>query len=510
MPVTASASGRWWGENVPLHPGTNTLTVAVTSPGQPGTNKTSHVVLDNPPQFDYDDAGNMTSDGKNHYTWNDEDRLATVTPLFPKHGEQKFAYTYDHQGRRVYTDRSTYDGNTGTWAAASRTFYQYQGWNVVGATLLNPVPGGYAPVSNTACVWGVDLSGLLLGAGGVGGLLALRDAAGNLAEYHYDFNGNVVGMTDPASGQIVAEYTYDPFGKRLTATGPLAAANPFRFSTKIEEETGWNYYGYRFYAPDIGRWPNRDPIGENGGVNLLCMVGNSTITYNDFIGLLVIYIGGAMEESTDQLNDQCKAAGADACFPWDAQDEIVKKIKDTLESSPCEPITLIGHSYGGDTAFDVAELLKCYDGLCEFNIITLDPVSQLDPDVWFGGPNRSSHIDQWINIYQPAGPLDVIADVPVVGWLIGGIWAGGSVIIGSNNGVATGGGQWNREPQADINIPARDSNGDLIDHQAVDEMLNLIYPDMGMTVREYIETMKALNKFPLPPDVESGIGPQEK
>ncbi|MFO1529370.1 MAG: hypothetical protein U1F77_06415 [Kiritimatiellia bacterium] len=31
-------------------------------------------------------------------------------------------------------------------------------------------------MSNTACVWGVDLSGLLQGAGGVGELLALRDA----------------------------------------------------------------------------------------------------------------------------------------------------------------------------------------------------------------------------------------------------------------------------------------------------------------------------------------------
>ena len=90
------------------------------------------------------------------------------------------------------------------------------------------------------------------------------------------------------------------------------------------------------------------------------------------------------------------------------------------------------------------------------------------------------------------------------------IWAGGSVIIGSNNGVATGGGQWNKEPQADINIPARDADGDVIDHQAVGEMLDLTYPGKEMTVRDFIELLKARNKFPLPPDIESVIGPQEK
>ena len=31
-----------------------------------------------------------------------------------------------------------------------------------------------------------------------------------------------------------------------------------------DDETDLLYYGYRYYNPSTGRWPNRDPIGENG------------------------------------------------------------------------------------------------------------------------------------------------------------------------------------------------------------------------------------------------------
>jgi RHS repeat-associated protein len=43
----------------------------------------------------------------------------------------------------------------------------------------------------------------------------------------------------------------------------LAFLNPFRFSTKYQDdETGFLYYGYRYYDPSTGRWPNRDPLGD--------------------------------------------------------------------------------------------------------------------------------------------------------------------------------------------------------------------------------------------------------
>ena len=70
------------------------------------------------------------------------------------------------------------------------------------------------------------------------------------------------------------------------STGTVAAEIPFRFSTKYQDaETGLLYYGYRYYDPITGRWLNRDPIGERGGLNLYGIVSNATTNDVDYLGL---------------------------------------------------------------------------------------------------------------------------------------------------------------------------------------------------------------------------------
>jgi RHS repeat-associated protein len=44
------------------------------------------------------------------------------------------------------------------------------------------------------------------------------------------------------------------------------------------------YYGYRFYDPETGRWPSRDPIGEDGGINLYGFVNNDGVNAWDYLG----------------------------------------------------------------------------------------------------------------------------------------------------------------------------------------------------------------------------------
>jgi hypothetical protein len=47
---------------------------------------------------------------------------------------------------------------------------------------------------------------------------------------------------------------------------------------------GVTYYGYRWYDPVTGRWPSRDPIEEEGGINLYGFVNNASTLLVDVLG----------------------------------------------------------------------------------------------------------------------------------------------------------------------------------------------------------------------------------
>src|SRR5690606_32954149 len=53
----------------------------------------------------------------------------------------------------------------------------------------------------------------------------------------------------------------------------------------LDGETGYYNYGYRYYIPWLGRWLNRDPIGERGGLNLYGFVNNDGVNDADYLGL---------------------------------------------------------------------------------------------------------------------------------------------------------------------------------------------------------------------------------
>ena len=60
-----------------------------------------------------------------------------------------------------------------------------------------------------------------------------------------------------------------------------------RFSTKYtDEESGLVYYGRRYYDPKDGRFVGRDPIEEQGGINLYAFVANNTVNTWDYLGML--------------------------------------------------------------------------------------------------------------------------------------------------------------------------------------------------------------------------------
>lgn len=230
--------------------------------------------------FSYDADGNLTNDGRWKYVWDGENRLVSMsTPTTAPSGSRKsLTFGYDSRGRRI--SKTVRDWTGSTWVKVIDEKYLYDGWNQL--TSLN--------ASNNAVVraflWGSDLSGSMQGAGGVGGLLAVKATGSSVTFPAYDGNGNVTALIDAAEGNTFANYDYGPFGEVIRASGTAAKTNPFRFSTKFQdEETDQLYYGYRSYNPSTGKWLNRDPIEELGGMNLIGMIGNDPINAVDSLGL---------------------------------------------------------------------------------------------------------------------------------------------------------------------------------------------------------------------------------
>ena len=59
-----------------------------------------------------------------------------------------------------------------------------------------------------------------------------------------------------------------------------------------ETASGMFFYGFRYYDPETGRWPSRDPIEERGGLNLYGMVANNSVNAWDYLGLSSNCCGG--------------------------------------------------------------------------------------------------------------------------------------------------------------------------------------------------------------------------
>jgi RHS repeat-associated protein len=203
---------------------------------------------------------------------------------------RSIAWGYDFLGQVITADRSyQYDAQSRRIAkttGTNKSVFLYNGWNSI---------ADYSLASNQFTLqktrlWGTDLSGSMQGAGGVGGLLLITDHSALITSHYplYDGNGNVSEYLT-TTGTLAAHYEYDPFGNTVvnTDTGNLFT---YKFSTKpADSETGLYYYGYRYYDPMTGRWPNRDPIAERGGINLFGFVGNDGISRFDILGTMTPY-----------------------------------------------------------------------------------------------------------------------------------------------------------------------------------------------------------------------------
>lgn len=115
----------------------------------------------------------------------------------------------------------------------------------------------------------------------------------NTSVYYYVTNlqGDVTYLTYlvDANGAEAAAYTYDPYGKVLTATGEMAAVNPLQYRSYYHDsETGFCYLQSRYYDPEICRFINADSYASTGqsylGYNTFAYCGNDPVNRTDADG----------------------------------------------------------------------------------------------------------------------------------------------------------------------------------------------------------------------------------
>ena len=254
QPAATSQAGRSFQRDVAVSSGVNTVNVTATDPSGNATSQNYEITVSPGvgQSFSHDANGNLLSDGTRSYAWDAENRLVTITQ-----GAETTTLEYD--GLNRWTRILEKSGST---TVSDQRFI----WS---DTQLNQQRNGTA----TSAVQRFFAEGVQRGT--------------NLYFYTRDHLGSVREVTDN-SGTVVARYDYDPYGRRTKMSGSFDS--DFGYTGHYQHApSGLAFAPYRMYNAETGRWLNRDPIAEEGGLNLYAYVANNPVNSIDPWGLFDFY-----------------------------------------------------------------------------------------------------------------------------------------------------------------------------------------------------------------------------
>jgi RHS repeat-associated protein len=256
--------------------------------------------------FGWDANGNMLSQNNRHLCWDEENRLGAVRD--PQHLS---LYLYNAGGERVWkftgevaqmtiSGASTVDmaclsnktlyassffvandlGYTKHYFAGSERVCSKLGGGMALAlvsvtdTVVEPLYSEYRTIGdelnnmliqfancspNELDVY-LDLDPLLRGI--IGDMLYRNDEETERFFYHPDHLGSSSFITD-ADGEGYQHLQYMPFGETFVTQKLASWSTPYQFSAKEkDDETGFNYFGARYYNSDISVWLSVDPMSD--------------------------------------------------------------------------------------------------------------------------------------------------------------------------------------------------------------------------------------------------------
>jgi RHS repeat-associated protein len=268
--------------------------------------------------------------------------------------------------------------------------------------------------------------------------------------YLHDALGSVIGLTDEA-GTLVERYTYDPYGKTFierknvsswAANGGSGGApaysaygNPFMWTgQRYDPAVSLYHFLYRSYSSNLGRWLQQDREEYADGINLYQYTTSKPIIGVDPWGTITVFVtgfGGGSSKSSNSKgssegsrssdsSDDCSESsdksapsneevsglgkmakdkeiaenvpGKEIVVRHQDQEEAKAAIREAHKNNPDEPIVVIGHSFGGDSAIEIVEDLA-EEGIEVQLVIQIDSVGVGDEEL----PNNAQ---DGVNIYS--------------------------------------------------------------------------------------------------------------
>jgi len=208
--------------------------------------------------FNYSASGAVTADGVHAFTYDDSDRLISVS------GTGTGSYVYNALGQRV--KKVTANGTV---------YFQYD----EAGHLIGEYDGSGGLIQEI--VWMDDTP-----------VLTLRPSSCGLAIFyiHTDHLNTPRKIAERSSPQIVWRWDSDPFGTSSPdedADGDSAASFfNLRFAGQyFDDESGLHYNYMRDYDPAIGRYAESDPIGLVASLNTYAYVDGNPVSFFDSAGL---------------------------------------------------------------------------------------------------------------------------------------------------------------------------------------------------------------------------------
>jgi len=177
----------------------------------------------------YDHNGNILNDGTWLNTWNWRNNLTQSHKT-----NTTVVYTYDHNNTRV-----TEDSTTGQDLTYPNDYYALDSTNQKRHILL---PGFGSLATST---------------------YDTNEETSSIVYHHRDHLGGTHIETDD-TGTPIEYIVYNPFGSVLSDVQTTGYENNLKFTGKeLDEDTGWYYYGARYYSSDRSRFMSQDPISRD-------------------------------------------------------------------------------------------------------------------------------------------------------------------------------------------------------------------------------------------------------